>query len=333
MDIDVFVATHRGEWDRLEALIRRQRSLSGAEADELVDLYQRVATHLSIVRSSAPDPALVGRLSTLVAKARGVVTGTRSTSTRELGRFFTVRFPAAVYRARWWWISTAGAFLVVSLALGWWVAVNPDVQARIATPAAIKDLVQQQFQSYYSSNPAGDFAFHVWTNNAWVAALSIASGALLGLPIPWMLAQNAANVGVEGGLMAAHGRLDLFFGLILPHGLLELTAVFIAAGVGMRLGWTIVAPGERPRGEAMATEGRAAVGVALGLVCVLLVSGVIEAFVTPSPLPTAARVGIGVAVWAGFIAYIFILGGRAARAGETGDIDAAAVGDLLPAAG
>jgi uncharacterized membrane protein SpoIIM required for sporulation len=158
----------------------------------------------------------------------------------------------------------------------------------------------------------------------------IISGGLLGLPVPYLLFQNAANVGVSAGLMAANGKLGLFFGLILPHGLLELTAVFVAAGVGLRLGWTIVAPGERPRAEAVAVEGRAAVGVAMGLVVVLLVSGVIEAFVTPSGLPTWARIGIGTAAWAGFLAYVWVLGGRAARAGETGDLDRSAAGDTAP---
>jgi hypothetical protein len=57
MDLDVFVAAHRTEWDRLDALLRRRRSLTGTEADELVTLYQRTATHLSLIQSSAPDPA------------------------------------------------------------------------------------------------------------------------------------------------------------------------------------------------------------------------------------------------------------------------------------
>ena len=70
MDLDVFVAAHRAEWDRLEALLRRQRRLNGAEADELVALYQRTATHLSLIQSSAPDPQLMGRLTQLVARAR-----------------------------------------------------------------------------------------------------------------------------------------------------------------------------------------------------------------------------------------------------------------------
>ena len=86
--------------------------------------------------------------------------------------------------------------------------------------------------------------------------------------------------------MMANDRTSLFFGLILPHGLLELTAVFVAAAVGLRLFWSWVEPGPRTRLQAFAAEGRTAVAIAIGLVVVLLVSGVIEGFVTPSGLPT-----------------------------------------------
>ena len=80
MDLDVFVSAHRAEWDRLDALLRRRRTLTGAETDELVTLYQRTATHLSLIQSSAPDPQLTGRLTQLVARARSTVTGTRRAS-------------------------------------------------------------------------------------------------------------------------------------------------------------------------------------------------------------------------------------------------------------
>ena len=187
---------------------------------------------------------------------------------------------------------TALAFVAVSTLLGWWVAVTPSVQAGIGAPDEIRQLVEQDFEDYYSANPAGSFAAQVWTNNAWGRG---------GYPRPRRLPRpagdprlltNAVNVAVSAGLMAAHGRLDIFFGLITPHGLLELTAVFVAAGTGLRLGWAVIDPGPRSRSEALAEQGRAAVGMAIGLTGVLLVSGVIEAFVTPSGLPTWARVGI-----------------------------------------
>jgi uncharacterized membrane protein SpoIIM required for sporulation len=339
VDVDVFVAAHRREWERLEELVRRSGrmsgALSGADADELVALYQRAATHLSTVRSAAPDPALVGRLSTLVARARAAVTGAHTPALRDVAEFFTRRFPAAVYRCAPWWVAVAVAFLAVSAALGAWITATPEVQATIAAPEEIRMLTAPggAYESYYSSAPAASFAARVWTNNALVAAGSLLLGVFLGVPVLVMLWLNAVNVAVGIGLMTAAGRLDVFLGLVTPHGLLELTAVFVAAGTGLRLGWTVVDPGPRSRPEALAHAGRSAAGMAVGLTGVLLVSGVIEAFVTPSGLPTWGRIGVGVVAEALFLAYVFGLGRRAALAGETGDVAARDRGDVLPTSG
>ena len=324
----MFVLTHRAGWDRLDRLIKRRRRLSGAEVDELVELYQRVATQLSVLRSNGADPALIGRLSALVAQARGVVTGAHAPLTTELIRFWTVSFPVVAYRARRWWLATAVAFLGVAALIALWVAGNPEVQAMVATPAEIDQLVNHDFESYYSDHPAGSFALQVWVNNAWVAARCIAFAVVLGLPIPVLLLANAANLGAALGLMFDAGKGGFMLGLLTPHGLLELTAVFLAGAVGMRLGWTVIAPGDRPRREVLAEQGRAVVAVAVGLVVVLGVSGLIEALVTPSPLPTSLRVGIGVIAEAVFLAYIVGFGRRAVAAGESGD--AADVPDLDP---
>jgi uncharacterized membrane protein SpoIIM required for sporulation len=122
--------------------------------------------------------------------------------------------------------------------------------------------------------------------------------------------------------MAGAGRTDVFFGYIAPHGLLELTAVFVAAGVGLRIGWSWIAPGPlRTRGQALAETARAGMLVALGLAGVLAVSGLLEGFLTPSGLPTALRVGFGALVWLAFLGYIGVLGRRAAEAGADADLD------------
>ncbi|MDF5751381.1 stage II sporulation protein M [Spongiactinospora sp. TRM90649] len=331
MDIDAFVMAHRSAWDRLDRLIRRRGSLTGAEVDELVDLYQRVATHLSIARSAGADPILIGRLSSLVARGRSAVTGAHTPAWRELARFVTVTFPVVAYRARWWWLASAAAFTVVAVVLGFWVAGDPQVQAAVGSPEEIRQLVEHDFADYYSEHPATSFAGQVWLNNAWVSMQVIVFSLFLGLPIPWVLWQNAANVGVSAGLMASRDRLDVFFGLITPHGLLELTAVFLAAGVGMRLGWTVIDPGPRTRREALAEQGRAVMSVALGLIAVLFVSGLIEAMVTPSGLPTWARIAIGAAAEVIFLVYVVVFGRRALARDETGDIERAP--DVAPTAG
>lgn len=331
MDVDAYISAHRPEWDRLGRLLAR-RHRTGPEVDELVALYQRTATHLSVVRSASPDPALVAELSTLVSRARSAVTGGPGGAWRDAARFVVVGFPAALYLARWWWAGTAAAALAVATLIAYWVSANPEVQAAVASEDEARRLVEQDFEAYYSSEPAGSFAAQVWTNNAWIAAVCLIAGVLI-LPVLWVLALNALNLGLIAGLMAAGGRLDLFFGLVTPHGLLELTAVFVAAGAGLQLGWTWVDPGPRRRADALAEQGRATAGMALGVAALLAISGVIEAFVTPSGLPTWARIGIGVLAEAAFLAYVFGLGRRAALAGERGDVAESDAGDLAPTAG
>jgi uncharacterized membrane protein SpoIIM required for sporulation len=328
VDLDAYVGAHGGEWHRLEQLLRIRRR-NGAEADELIDLYQRAATHLSVVRSSAPDPALVGQLSRLVARGRAAVTGSADPAWRDVTRFVATTVPAAIYRAWTWWVGVLVASVVVAFVMGAWVAANPDVQSRLVSQQELDALVNTDFAAYYSTYAHGSFAAQVWTNNAWIAAVCIALG-VLGVPVIYLLWQNVANVAVIGGIMVSHGRADLFFGLILPHGVLELTAVFVAAGTGLRLFWAWVAPGARTRSQALAEEGRAAFAIALGLVGVLAVSGFIEGFITPSGLPTGVKIAIGVLAETAFLAYVFVLGRRAVRAGITGDVLAGEAGDTLP---
>ncbi|UMG93443.1 stage II sporulation protein M [Nocardioides sp. TF02-7] len=302
----------------------RTRRPTGAEADELVDHYQQVATHLSVIRTSAPDAEVVAYLSSLLARARIRMVGSRVLSWRGIGRFLTLQFPAALYRLRWWWLGCLAANVVVTGVLMLWFLDHPEVEQGLMSPQQVEQLVENDFESYYSEDAAGAFAARVWVNNAWVSALCMALG-ITGIGVVWLLFQNILNLAAVGSIMTRHDRGDLFWGLILPHGLLELTAVFVAGGVGLRLFWSWVEPGDLSRGKALAAAGRTMVTVALGLVVVLLVSGVIEAFVTPSPLPTWARIAIGVLAEVAFFLYVFVLGRQAARAGHTGDISA----DLL----
>ncbi|QIS07995.1 stage II sporulation protein M [Nocardia arthritidis] len=327
MDVDAYSYAHRRSWERLDGLAGKRR-LTGQEADELVALYRRASQQLARLQTHSPDPELLAGLSAVLARARGRIVGTRTDTWREIGRFFTHRFPAAVYRAWPWWVSVAAVFIVLSTGLAYWVAEYRSARRILGLPGNTDSLTKPggHFETYYTEHPHDAFAAQVWTNNAWVAALALFTGVLI-LPAVSLLFGNALNVGVSAGLMAHAGRLDAFFGFILPHGMLELTAVFVAGGAGLKLGWTLIDPGRSSRLTAVARQGRAAATIALGLAGVLFVSGLLEGFVTPSPLPAALRVAIGFVVWALFIAYVFVFGRNAVR--EQGD----AAGELLEPAG
>ncbi|MDX2974281.1 stage II sporulation protein M [Kribbella solani] len=319
MDVEAFVSVHQPQWDRLAYLTRRQRRLSGAEADELVTLYQRVGTHLAALRAAGADPVSIGRLSGLIADARGAVTGAQAPVWRDISKYFLVSFPAALYASRRWWLAIGLLFYLVAAWTAWRVLAHPEVVDSIATPDQVKQLVNHDFESYYSDNPAQDFALRVWINNATISAAVLALGILI-IPSILILWDNALNLGLSAGLMISHDKGGLFFSLITPHGLLELTAVFIATAAGLRLGWSWVVPGARTRMQALAQTGRATIGMAIGLAAVLLVTGLIEAFVTPF-LPAAVRVTVGILAELAFFTYVWTLGRRAYRLGEYGDVD------------
>jgi uncharacterized membrane protein SpoIIM required for sporulation len=266
----------------------------------------------------------------VLSRARNRAGGTGGGTWHGVRSFVLERFPAALYRLRWWWIGTAAGNVVVTAVMMWWLLDHPDVEQSLLSPRDIDRLVNHQFAGYYSQYAASHFAAQVWTHNVWVTALCLALGAL-GVPVVVLLFENIANLAVIGSIMTRHGHAAEFWGLILPHGLLELTAVFVAGGVGLRLFWSWVEPGDLTRAQSFAREGRTAGTVAIGLVGVLAVSGCLEAFVTPSGLPTWARIGVGLLAEATFLSYVFVLGRHAVQRGHTGDVDPRLLEDLVAA--
>ena len=321
MDVDRFIARNLPSWTRLEELAgARRRSLTPAQVEELASLHQRTSAHLSHARTQQADAALVARLTRLVATSAGVLYGTRARPAAGFARFFTTSFPAAVWHARRFVVVSALLLLAPAVVMGVWLA-SSDEALEASGPDAVREAyVEEDFEAYYSSAPAGQFATEVTVNNIQVSILAFAAGALLCVATALILVTNGANVGMVAGLFAAVGEQGKFFGLILPHGVLELSAVIVAGAAGLAIGWAIIAPGERRRSAALADEGRRSAAIVLGLVLAFVVAGTIEAFVTPSGMPTWARVGVGLAAGTAFWTYVLVLGRRAAALGYTGAI-------------
>jgi uncharacterized membrane protein SpoIIM required for sporulation len=322
MDLDRYIQRNDATWRRLDELSRRAarspKALADDEVAELVGLYQKVSAQLSHARTTYADPDLNARLSRLLGAARVVIYRRRSNALRSFARFFTTTFPAAVWNSRRYVLVSAVLFLLPALAVGLWLANSPKA-LEAAVPKETQELIaQKEFRDYYRSDAAQNFAGKVTFNNIQVSFLAFAMGIVPLVGSGTVLVMNGLNVGAMAAVMHQAGQGPQFWGLILPHGLLEITAVVVAGAAGLRLGWAIVAPGDRTRRDALAQEGMRAVVLVGGLVVAFCVAGFIEGFVTPSGLPTALRVGVGVAVWSAFVTYVVVLGSRAERAGLTG---------------
>jgi uncharacterized membrane protein SpoIIM required for sporulation len=303
IDLDAYIAERGGEWQRLRVLAGRRR-LTATEADELVLLYQRASTHLSALRGRTTDPVMLADLSQLVLTGRAAVTRRNGRfSWRPVTEFFAYTLPGALYRTRRWWGILALLMVAAAVALIWYLSNEPGALNAFLSEEEMRALVDREFVGYYSEYHAQNFALEVWTNNAVLTAQCLASGVLI-LPVIYLLAGNLLNIGVVGGVMVRDGATSTLLTYLAPHGLLELTCLFIGAGVGLRIGWAWIAPGPlRTRRESLVAWVREGMVIAVGLVVALAMAGLLEAFITPSPMPAPIRVGIGAAVWFSFLVY------------------------------
>ncbi len=322
VDIDRYLQRNDPTWRRLEELTkdgpRGSRKFSDAEVSELVALYQRVSAQLSHARTNYGDPALNARLSQLLGAARNIIYQERSGGIRSVGRFFSETFPAAVWGSRRFIVASLVALMVPAIGMGVWLANSPAALDASIPPEAQALIADHEFRDYYSSDAAQSFAGTVTINNIQVAALAFALGVVVLIGPAFILANNGMNIGVMAAVMHQAGEGPQFWGLILPHGLLEIASILVAGAAGLRLSWAVVAPGERTRAKAFTEEASRSVVIIIGLAICFIIAGFIEGFVTPSSLPTAMRIAIGVAVFVLFTVYIVAFGSNAERRGLTG---------------
>ncbi|MEO5534759.1 MAG: stage II sporulation protein M [Pseudolysinimonas sp.] len=319
MDLDAYSAAHRAEWDRL-AVLAGKRRLDGAESDELIDLYQSGAAHLAEIKSTVGETVQGDHISLALAKARVRFTGTPTNPLRQLTIFFALQLPAAMYRIRWTSLIIAALTAGIAVVYGVWFTNTPGLLASLGSEDARRQYAEEDFVNYYSESSTAGFFGQVWTNNARLTALVVIFG-ITGLFPAYMLFNNAQGLGVDAAVMNEFGRLDTFFLYIAPHGQLELYSIFVAGAAGFLIFWSWVSPGARTRRQALAEDGRAFFTIAIGLTITLLMSGIIEGFVTRQEwMPWPIKIGIGTFALLIVLVYQWVVGRRAYRLGERGDV-------------
>lgn len=305
MDIDTFIARKRPNWERLQRACKDGRrglaKLSGPQIAELTTLYLVVSNDLAEVQTRYRDRQLAGYLSGVLASASAAVYSSRPRTVGGFLRIFGYRYRRAVFQT-WPFAMVAALALFGSLAAGHlWVISSPAAQEGILPPQA-QEAIQQTGTDGEPLGPS--MSAYIFFNNARVAMLAFALGITFGAGTLLLLLYNGYFVGTLSGAYAALGEGGAFWALILPHGLLELTAICIAGGAGLRIGWAIVSPGDRWRSSALSEESAAAVLVIVGVVPAFLVAALIEGLVTGSALAAPVQIVLGVAAAAAYLAFL-----------------------------
>ena len=284
-----WIEKRRPHWTRLEQLMERVsraslKSLNRGELRELGLLYRQAASDLAVLRADPSSVHFAGYLNQLLARAHNTIYAGHKTSHLAALLYFRDTYPQ-VFRKNFNYCVFAFVLFLGGAVIGSILTLqDPDFRLKIIGPEMVQTIDRHEMwtHSVVAVKPLASSA--IMTNNLSVAFTAFAAGITAGLGTMYMIVFNGLLIGVIGTACAQAGMSLQLWSFVAPHSVLELPAIFISAGAGLRIATGLLFPGTLPRRESLVVAGREAVQLVLGCVPMLFIAGIIEAFLSPTEL-------------------------------------------------
>ena len=322
-----FVARRRESWLAFGELARAVertglRGLPGAQIPPFAARYREVAADLARARTYGVDHPVIAYLERLVAAGHNALYRGHGSARPSLAHYLLRDFPAAVVQS-WRHVVAAFVLFAAPAGVGYAVLRERPTLAETLTSAEMVDRAERAAAEraagvgYMQMDDAmqGPASLFIMGNNIRVSFNALIGGILAGTMTVLVLVTNGLMLGVVFGLFANYGAAGHLATFIIGHGVLELTAIFIAAGAGFRIASAIIAPGDRSRRDALVLEGIVAARMIGAVVCLLVLAGTIEGMLSASGAPPALKWMTG-GVTGLLLALYFANGARYLRGGQ-----------------
>lgn len=333
-----FVLLRQGEWAAWDRWLggqgaargntRKIADKNGADGngtiavDALPSAYRRLCHDLSLARDRRYSSALVDALQQRVLAAHQRIYGARRRLRGHWLEFLTAGLPRLVRRERRFVLVAAALFFIPLLLTLWLLQAYPDGVYYLLSADHVA-----QYEAMYSPDaqrlgrpPSREaasqlsmLAFYI-SNNVRIDFQCFAGGIAFGLGSVFFLLYNGLLIGATAGHLTQLGFVETFWGFVAGHSAPELIGAVLSGAAGLRIGHALVAPGRLRRVDALQDAGRDAVRLLYGAAALTFSAAFIEALWSPNrALPFGVKIGTGIALWCGLLAY-FLLAGRGARA-------------------
>jgi len=315
---DQFVAARKTEWAELDELLGQQPALhrlAPVAISRLGALYRSLCSDLMRARSAGYETELLAHLDGLAARAHNLLYGARPVRLGGLGGFLVRDFPRTL-REHGRFFAVGSALFLVPLVLALWATLVHPEFAQAVLPREQLEASAQMYADSLAGRAAGEDAamagFYVY-NNVGIAFRCFATGILFGLGSVFFLVYNGMVIGTVLGWVIVQGHGENILTFICGHAPFELTAICIAGGAGLQMGYALVRTGGRTRLGSLRAQA-AAVGTIIGGAAVmLLVAAAIEGFWSPSAVAPPVKWVVAGVLSLLVAAYLAFAGRRGAR--------------------
>ncbi|MBZ0120357.1 MAG: stage II sporulation protein M, partial [Sandaracinaceae bacterium] len=288
-------------------------------------LYRSVSSDLIRARTELVDASVVDYLNDLVARSYAQIHAGGGGRARKLWSFFLEEYPRLV-RAEWKAIVISAALMMSGSVVGA-AAVAYDRDAMgVLMPEMFHDHAEMtpservrrdEARGAQGWDDGASFSSMLFTNNIKVTFIVFAMGITLGVGTATMLFYNGIPLGALAMEYHQDGQGLFFWAWILPHGIPELTSIFVGGGAGLLLARGLLLPRRRRRIDALVHEARRAAKLVVGTMPVLIVAGLIEGTISQihePVVPYAVKLVFAGLVGAGLYAWLFFAGRNAPAA-------------------
>lgn len=296
MKEEIFIKNHSSYWNELEQLnqvINKKgyKTLSSIEIKNYLTLYQKSSYHLSYARTHFPNTQILDYLNTLVSKCQVQVYSVRKISPRYFLSYLTTIFPSFIHQFKYYILASFGIFMF-GFFLSLFMVLFSTETATFFLPEYMVEGVQS---SSIGSGGDWDSAYYpvlsstIMVNNISVSLYAFILGITLGIGTIYVLFKNGALLGALTGLIYLYADPVVFWSLILPHGVLELFAIFVSGGAGFIIAKSILVPKEYKRKHSIIKGSKEAISLMGGVIGLLIIAGIIEGFFTPLNISPAIK--------------------------------------------
>ncbi|MEN6371039.1 MAG: stage II sporulation protein M [Armatimonadota bacterium] len=319
MDERAFIERRRPEWEHLAELLRRTstrgglQSLSGSDLSDIGKLYRRVTSDLSYVKSNSVNDELIIYLNELAGRAHGVLYIDQSTDGLHSVIQFLLRGFPILFRAKKRFMAIAAALMILSCIFSAAIVAHDSRTAGYFIPTSFQDAGRNSVRP--DNELPASFSSFLMTHNIQVSLFAFAGGISFGIFTAFALIQNGLMLGAF--LIKPYpflkDPLDII-AFLFPHGFIELTAIAIAGGAGLMLGWSLIAPGNLTRWDSLRKASSEAIPLMGGVVAMLVVAGCIESFVSRTSVPRGLQLTVAAVSAVLLVVYFGFAGRRETKA-------------------
>jgi uncharacterized membrane protein SpoIIM required for sporulation len=281
---DQFININSDTWKELEAfstIINKKgvKKLSSKDVKKFLQIFRKISHHLAYARTHYPKSSIVTYLNALLSKCHSHVYAVKRISPGNLLKYIAYDFPKLLKEYKWFIMCSFSCFAIGVLLSMILVLINVDNASMF--------LPQNLITSVKSGNTGGGewnyplMSSYIMVNNITVSLKAFVMGITLGIGTIYVLFFNGAMLGALTALIYIYGNPMKYWSLILPHGIIELTAIFISGAAGLIIAKSLLMPGEYSRQHALISGAKQSISLIIGVIFMLVTSGIIEGFFTP----------------------------------------------------